>query len=85
MRGERIVVDEAGMLDQDTAIAFLTVTAEAGATVAIVGDRAQLAAVGRGGVLDVAAQLRGRTFDMAEASLHRPRLRRPDGADARRR
>ncbi|WP_447947552.1 MobF family relaxase [Microbacterium lacticum] len=68
-RGERVIVDEAGMLDQDTAIALLTVTAEAGATVALVGDRAQLAAVGRGGLLDMAAQLRGRTFDMAE--VHR--------------
>ena len=68
-RGERVIVDEAGMLDQDTAIALLTVTAEAGATVALVGDRAQLAAVGRGGVLDMAAHLRGRTFDMAE--VHR--------------
>ena len=68
-RGERVIVDEAGMLDQDTAIALLTVTAEAGATVALVGDRAQLAAVGRGGVLDMAAQIRGRTFDMAE--VHR--------------
>jgi len=69
VRGERVIVDESGMLDQDTAIALLTVTAEAGATVALVGDRAQLAAVGRGGVLDMAAQLRGRTFDMAE--VHR--------------
>jgi len=64
-----VIVDEAGMLDQDTAIALLTVCAEAGATVALVGDRAQLTAVGRGGVLDMAAQLRGRTFDMAE--VHR--------------
>lgn len=68
-RGERVIVDEAGMLDQDTAIALLTVTAEAGATVALVGDRAQLAAVGRGGVLEMAAQLRGRGFDMAQ--VHR--------------
>lgn len=36
---------------------------------ALGGDRAQLPAVGRGGVLDMAAQLRGRTFDMAE--VHR--------------
>lgn len=69
VRDERVIVDEAGMLDQDTAIALLTVCDEAGATVALVGDRAQLAAVGRGGVLDIAAQLRGRTFDMAE--VHR--------------
>ncbi|MBW1639024.1 AAA family ATPase [Microbacterium resistens] len=68
-RGERVVVDEAGMLDQDTATALLTITAEAGATVALVGDRAQLAAVGRGGVLDIAAKLRGTTYDMT--GLHR--------------
>ncbi|KAB1641609.1 AAA family ATPase [Gulosibacter chungangensis] len=68
-RGERVIVDEAGMLDQDTAHALLTITAEAGATVALVGDRAQLPAVGRGGVLDMAAQVRGRTYDMTE--LHR--------------
>ena len=67
--GERVIVDEAGMLDQDTAHALLTITAEAGATVALVGDRAQLPAVGRGGVLDIAAQIRGRTYDMTE--LHR--------------
>ncbi|WP_193095616.1 MobF family relaxase [Brevibacterium sp. FME17] len=68
-RGERVIVDEAGMLDQDTAHALLTVTAEAGASVALVGDRAQLPTVGRGGVLDMAAQIRGRTYDMTE--LHR--------------
>lgn len=68
-RGTRVIVDEVGMLDQDTARALLTVTAEAGATVALVGDRAQLPAVGRGGVLDMAAQIRGRTYDMIE--LHR--------------
>ncbi|MGQ0407849.1 MobF family relaxase [Leucobacter sp. W1153] len=68
-RGERIVVDEAGMLDQDTALALFTVAAETGATLALVGDRAQLPAVGRGGVLDLAAHIRGCTFDMAE--VHR--------------
>ena len=68
-RGERVIVDEAGMLDQDTAHAFLTVTQEAGATVALIGDRAQLPAVGRGGVLDMALQARGHSYDMTE--LHR--------------
>ena len=68
-QGERVIVDEAGMLDQDTAHALLTITQEAGATVALVGDRAQLPAVGRGGVLDMAAQIRGRAYDMSE--LHR--------------
>ena len=69
VRGERIVVDEAGMLDQDTALALLTIAAEAGATLALVGDRAQLPAVGRGGVLDLAVQLSGRTFDLT--TVHR--------------
>lgn len=55
--GERIVIDEAGMLDQDSAIALLTLAAESGATIALVGDRAQLPAVGRGGVLDMAAAI----------------------------
>ena len=50
-----LLVDEAGMLDQDTARALLTIADEAGARVAFVGDRHQLPAVGRGGVLDHAA------------------------------
>ena len=69
VRGERVLVDEAGMLDQDTALALLTIADEAGATLAFVRDRAQLPAVGRGGVLDMAAQLRARTFDMT--TVHR--------------
>lgn len=67
--GERIVVDEAGMLDQDTALALLTLADEARTTVALVGDRAQLPAVGRGGVLDMAVQLSARTFDLT--GVHR--------------
>ena len=67
--GERVVVDEAGMLDQDTAVALLHVADEAGASLALVGDRAQLPAVGRGGVLDIAAQVARHTFDMA--TVHR--------------
>jgi hypothetical protein len=53
--GDLLLVDEAGMLDQDTARALLTVADEMGARVALVGDRHQLPAVGRGGVLDLAA------------------------------
>ncbi|MDP3950572.1 MobF family relaxase [Microbacterium sp.] len=54
--GDVLLVDEAGMLDQDTARALLDVADEAGARVAFVGDRHQLPAVGRGGVLDHAAR-----------------------------
>ncbi|WP_345525103.1 MobF family relaxase [Nocardioides endophyticus] len=50
--GDLLLVDEAGMLDQDTARALLTVADETGARVALIGDRHQLPAVGRGGVLD---------------------------------
>ena len=50
--GDLLLIDEAGMLDQDTARALLTIADETGARIALVGDRHQLPAVGRGGVLD---------------------------------
>jgi exodeoxyribonuclease V alpha subunit len=53
-RGDLLLVDEAGMLDQDTACALLTIADESGARVALIGDRHQLSAVGRGGMLDLA-------------------------------
>ncbi len=53
--GDLLVIDEAGMLDQDTARALLTVADECQVRLALLGDRHQLAAVGRGGVLDLAA------------------------------
>jgi ATP-dependent exoDNAse (exonuclease V) alpha subunit len=54
--GDLLVIDEAGMLDQDTARALLTVADEHRVRVALLGDRHQLAAVGRGGVLDLAVR-----------------------------
>ena len=54
--GDLLLVDEAGMLDQDTARALLTIADQAGARVALIGDRHQLPAVGRGGVLDLAVR-----------------------------
>jgi hypothetical protein len=51
-----VVVDEAGMLDQDTARALFALAEETGVRVGLVGDRHQLPAVGRGGVLDLAAR-----------------------------
>jgi ATP-dependent exoDNAse (exonuclease V) alpha subunit len=53
--GDVLVVDEAGMLDQETARALLHVADRADARVVFVGDRRQLPAVGRGGVLDMVA------------------------------
>ncbi len=52
--GDLLVVDEAGMLDQDTARALLRLADEMQTNVMLVGDRHQLPAVGRGGVLDLA-------------------------------
>ena len=56
-RGDILLVDEAGMLDQDTALALVTIADEARARVVLVGDRHQLPAVGRGGVLDHACEI----------------------------
>jgi len=54
--GDLLLVDEAGMLDQDAARALLAIADETAARLALVGDRHQLPAVGRGGVLDLAAR-----------------------------
>jgi exodeoxyribonuclease V alpha subunit len=54
--GDVLLVDEAGMLDQDTALALTQVADETGARLVFMGDRHQLPAVGRGGVLDLAAR-----------------------------
>ena len=69
--GDLLLVDEAGMLDQDTARALLTIADEAGARVALVGDRHQLPAVGRGGVLDQAITWAHPTAVVALEKLHR--------------
>ncbi len=54
--GDVLLVDEAGMLNQDTARALVVIADESHARLALVGDRHQLPAVGRGGVLDLAAR-----------------------------
>jgi exodeoxyribonuclease V alpha subunit len=69
--GDLLLVDEAGMLDQDTARALLTIADEAGARVALVGDRHQLPAVGRGGVLDHALAWANPTAVVTLEKVHR--------------
>jgi exodeoxyribonuclease V alpha subunit len=69
--GDLLLVDETGMLDQDTARALLTIADEAGARVALVGDRHQLPAVGRGGVLDHALAWAHPTAVVTLAKMHR--------------
>lgn len=70
-RSDLLVVDEAGMLDQDAALALLTIADEAGARVALVGDRHQLPAVGRGGLLDHAVAWAHPTAVVALEKVHR--------------
>lgn len=62
--GARLVVDEAGMVDQETALALTQLADQHGAGLVLMGDRAQLPAVGRGGVLDVAAKVTFAHADM---------------------
>lgn len=69
--GDLLLVDEAGMLDQDTARALLAIADEAGARVAFVGDWHQLPAVGRGGVLDHAVAFAHPTALVTLEKVHR--------------
>jgi exodeoxyribonuclease V alpha subunit len=70
--GDLVVVDEAGMLDQDTARALLVLADEQHARVALVGDPHQLPAIGRGGVLDIAGRWAERacTLDVIHRFVH---------------
>jgi conjugative relaxase-like TrwC/TraI family protein len=69
--GDVLLIDEAGMLDQDTACALLTIADQTGARVALVGDRHQLPAVGRGGVLDHAARWALTESHLTMETVHR--------------
>ncbi|MGN6128638.1 MAG: AAA family ATPase, partial [Humibacter sp.] len=67
--GDRIVVDEAGMLDLDTANALVQLARETGAIIAAVGDPKQALPVGHSGAL---ALLRHNSADMVELlDVHR--------------
>jgi exodeoxyribonuclease V alpha subunit len=69
--GDLLIVDEAGMLDQDTARALLMIADEHQVRMALVGDRHQLSAVGRGGVLDLAARWADRDACLTLDVVHR--------------
>lgn len=67
-----LVVDEAGMLDQETAAALHAyVDSQRVGTLVLSGDAAQLAAVGRGGYLARAAQLAGVSLDLTDVRRFR--------------
>jgi len=78
-RGDLLVIDEAGMVDQDTALALLRIADETGTRVAFIGDRHQLPAVGRGGVLDHAITWAHPTAVVTLNEVHR--FADPDYAD----
>ncbi len=69
--GDLLLVDEAGMLDQDTARALLVIADQHHTRLALVGDRHQLPAVGRGGVLDLAARWANPQSALALEAVHR--------------
>ena len=69
--GDVLLVDEAGMLDQDTARALLHIADQHHARLVLVGDRHQLPAVGRGGVLDLAARYAHPDARVELATVHR--------------
>jgi exodeoxyribonuclease V alpha subunit len=78
-RGDLLLIDEAAMLDQDTAHALTRIADQTGARLALVGDRHQLPAVGRGGVLDLAARWAGPDASVTLDHIHR--FTDPDYAD----
>ncbi|MDR7113738.1 energy-coupling factor transporter ATP-binding protein EcfA2 [Microbacterium trichothecenolyticum] len=67
--GDRVVVDEAGMIDLRTANALATVAADTGAGIAMVGDHLQARPVGHSGAM--AALTRRATAVVELTSVHR--------------
>ena len=75
--GDRIVVDEAGMLDLEAANALLDVIERTGANVAVVGDDYQALPVGHSGAMALFWRPRSRRVELTE--IHR--FRDPDWAE----
>ncbi|WP_240658513.1 AAA family ATPase [Microbacterium sp. CPCC 204701] len=68
-RGDRVVVDEAGMVDLHTANALATIAAESGAGIAMVGDHLQAMPVGHAGAM--ACMTRRATAVVELTAVHR--------------
>ncbi len=62
---DRVVVDEAGMVDLHTAAALAELAHESGFTIAMVGDPRQSAPVGHSGAMALAAQTADRGVELA--------------------
>ncbi|MDY0910091.1 AAA family ATPase [Microbacterium sp. CFBP9034] len=67
--GDRVVVDEAGMVDLHTANALATIAAESGAGIAMVGDHLQAMPVGHAGAM--ACMTRRATAVVELTAVHR--------------
>lgn len=67
--GDRVVVDEAGMVDLHTANALATIAAETGAGIAMVGDHLQARPVGHSGAM--ASMTRRATAVVELTAVHR--------------
>jgi len=67
--GDRVVVDEAGMVDLHTANALATIAAESGAGIAMVGDHMQAMPVGHSGAM--ACMTRRATAVVELTAVHR--------------
>ncbi len=88
--GDRIIVDEAGMVDLDAARALAIVAQQTGADVAMVGDHLQATPVGHNGAMAMLRQRAGHVVDLTEVHrFHDPaygeltlRLREPADATA---
>ena len=88
--GDRVVVDEAGMVDLHTANALATIAAESGAGIAMVGDHMQARPVGHSGAM--ATMTRRATAVVELTAVHRftdpdyaaltLRMREPTSKDA---
>ena len=87
--GDRIVVDEAGMLDLEAAAALLDVVHRTGASVAVVGDQHQALPVGHSGAMALFWRRASRQIELL--SIHRfqdpawgdlsLKLRKPQGPE----
>jgi hypothetical protein len=87
--GDRIVVDEAGMLDLEAAAALLDVVNRTGASIAVVGDQHQALPVGHSGAMALFWRRASRQIELL--TIHRfkdpawgdlsLKLRKPQGSD----
>lgn len=67
--GDRIVVDEAGMVDLDTANALAQLAADTGAGIAMIGDHLQALPVGHSGAMATMQRRSGSTVELT--AVHR--------------